>query len=119
MGDLGDIGVETTHEEEVIDILNHTNKIQRPKNDQKHHVYYKASRGWKRVDKGRRGYDIPCTKHPIIGTLIVLEVFSFTWRNVRNYYGNSNRKIFDQLDSTPQDRGAVELSTGMGNGNSC
>lgn len=49
--------------------------------------------------------------------MVVLEVFSFTWRHVRNYYGDSSCIIFDQLDSTPQDQEAVKLSIGKGNGN--
>ena len=117
MGIPGDIGVKTTHAEEVIDILTRQKKIQKPKNYEKHHVYYRTnSHGWAPADKGRKANNIPRTTHPEKGTAFALEVYSFTWRNVTNYYSNNNRKIFVQLDSTPRDREAVELSIGTGNG---
>ena len=117
MGQPGDIGDKTTHEEEVVDILTRRRKIQKPKHYEEHHVYYRTnSHRWAPADKGRKANNIPYTTHPEIGTAFALEVYSFTWRNVTNYYSNNNRKIFVQLDSTPRDREAVELSIGTGNG---
>jgi hypothetical protein len=119
MGKLGDIGVKTTHLDDVIDILNHSNKIKLPKNYDEHRVYYRTKDGWTPADTYTRNpaNHKPCTTHPApeIGTSFVLEPFSFTWRNVRNYYGD-NHKIFDQLlDSMSRDREAAEPSVGTDN----
>ncbi len=120
MGKLGDIGVKTTHLDDVIDILNHSNKINLPKNYEKHCIYYRTKDGWTSVNKDARNLvnHKPCTKHPA-QNLFVLEPFSFTWRNVRNYYGDSNREMFDQLLVMLRDRETAELSIGTENENFC
>ncbi len=113
MGNIGDIGVKTTHPLEVENILNNS-KIERPKNYEKHHVYYKGEDGWTAADTNRNDKGRPNSTHPKMGRSFVLEVYSFTWRSTRRYSSNHN-PIFDQLDSTPRDRELVELSAGMGN----
>jgi hypothetical protein len=113
MGNLGDIGVETTHPQEVENILN-KNKMERPKNYEKHHVYYKTEGGWTPADESRNNKGRPNSTHPKLGRSFVLEVWSFTWRHVRHYYSDHN-PILDQLDSTPRDREIVGPFAGMGN----
>ena len=111
MGNIGDIGVETTHPQEVENILN-SNRIDRPKNHEKHHVYYKDEDGWTPADEGRNNNARPNTTHPRIRSF-VLEIYTFTWRPVK-HYGSNHNPIFDQLDSTPRDRELVGQSAGMG-----
>ena len=113
MGHIGDIGVETTHPQEVENILN-SNRIERPRNYEKHHVYYKDEDGWTPADERRNNNARPMSTHPKIRSF-VLEFYTFSWRPAK-HYGLNHNPIFDQLDSKPRDRELVRLSAGMGNG---
>ncbi|KAF8336799.1 hypothetical protein F5887DRAFT_1245073 [Amanita rubescens] len=111
VGNIGDIGVESSDTQEVTDILNFQRTIERPKNYEKHQVYYKTEDGWRYADKRRHDNGKPYTRHPEI-SLYFLDDFSFTWRNARNYSANSKRRTSKRLDSTSGggDHDAVEPS---------
>jgi hypothetical protein len=112
VGDIGDIGVESSDIQEVIDTLNFQHRIERPKNYEKHQVYYKTEDGWRHADKRRRDNGKPYTRHPKI-SVYFLDDFSFTWRNARNYSPSTRSK---RLNSTSRkgDCDAVELDHGTG-----
>jgi hypothetical protein len=115
-GKIGDIGVESSHTQEVIDTLNsQKRRIEPTKNYEKHQVYYKTKDGWRHADKRRHDNGRPYTRHPEI-SVYFLDDCSFTWRNARNYYPHSNRGGSKRLDSTSGggDHNAVELGDGTG-----
>lgn len=112
VGEIGDIGVESSHTQDVIYALNFQHKIEPPKNYEKHQVYYKDKDGWKHADKRRHDNGKPYTKHPEI-SLYFLDDFSFTWRNARNYSASSKRGRSKQLDSTS---GGGDHDAGHGTG---
>ncbi|KAF8342355.1 hypothetical protein F5887DRAFT_1076153 [Amanita rubescens] len=66
VGNIGDIGVESSDTQEVTDILNFQRTIERPKNYEKHQVYYKTEDGWRYADKRRHDNGKPYTRHPEI-----------------------------------------------------
>ena len=112
MGEIGDIGVKSSDTQEVIDTLNFGRSIERPKNYEKHQVYYKTEDGWRHADKRRHSNNKPYTRHPEI-SLYFLDDFSFTWRNARNYCASTRSKRPDST-SGRGDYDAVELDHGMG-----
>lgn len=116
VGKIGDIGVESSHTQDVIDTLKSSRrKIEQPKNYEKHQVYYKAEDGWRPADKRRHDNGKPYTRHPKFSTFF-LDDCSFTWRHARNYYPHSKRGGSKRLDSTSGggDHDAVGLGDGTG-----
>jgi hypothetical protein len=113
VGEIGDIGVESSDTLEVNDTLNLQRKIEPPKNYEKHQVYYKTEDGWRRADKRRHDLNgRPYTRHPEI-SLYFLDDFSFTWRNARNYSASTKSKRLNPTSGTG-DCDAVELNHGTG-----
>jgi hypothetical protein len=94
-GNVGDICVNSSHLDEVVQTLNACNlniKIEKPENHDKHQIYYKSGKGWTCAEEGRDGGGRPYTSHPILSSSHVLDDYAFRWRSVRSYYQSTRKR---------------------------